>query len=253
MTTPLLRLIVADDPHGAGRLVAEEIRSVVRTTVGCRLGLATGSTPRPAYQELLGAHADDDDGLFDDVTALLLDEYVGLGPDDPRSYRATIRSELTDGLGIPPARVLGPDTALEPASACAAYEATVRAGGVDLQLLGIGRNGHIGFNEPGTPFDSPTHVVELSPTTRADNARFFDRPQDVPTRAITQGIGTILRSRRLLLAATGTAKAAAVAAALEGPVGPDCPASAIRRHPRVTVVLDRAAASGLSPSARSAD
>ncbi len=251
MTGQPLRLLLADDPRAAGRLVADEIRAVVHSTVGCRLGLATGSTPRPAYRELLRGRAEDH-GAFDDVTALLLDEYVGLDPDDPRSYRATIRSELTDGLAIPPERVLGPDATADPRSACAAYEATVSAGGVDLQLLGIGRNGHIGFNEPGTPFDSLTHVVDLSPTTRADNARFFDRPEDVPTRAITQGIGTILRARRLLLAATGAAKATAVAAAIEGPVGPDCPASAIRRHPDVTVVLDRAAAAALSPSVRSA-
>lgn len=245
-------VVVADDPPAAGRLVAEVIRGVVRASPRCRLGLATGSTPRPAYRELVAAHAGDRDA-FARVTALLLDEYVGLSPDDPRSYRATIRRELTDGLGIPPAQVLGPAIGDDPAAACAAYEAVVRArGGVDLQLLGIGRNGHVGFNEPGTPFDAPTHVVALTPTTRADNARFFDRPEDVPTHAVTQGIGTILRADRLLLAATGGAKAPAVAAALEGPVDPACPASALRRHPRVTVVLDRDAAAGLRRSGRSA-
>lgn len=239
--------MVVDDRAAAGRIVATLIGDAVRSQPTCRLGLATGSTPLPAYhllvEELGGT------GAFARVEAFLLDEYVGLAPGDPASYRMTIRRELTDALGLPPSAVHGPEPADGPdaefATTCARYEEQL-GDGVSLQLLGIGRNGHVGFNEPGTPFDSTTHIVALSSTTRADNARFFPTADDVPTHAITQGLATIRRADRLLLAATGTAKAQAVAAALEGPIDSGCPASSIRLHPEVTVVLDRAAAGALS-------
>ncbi|MBU6216007.1 MAG: glucosamine-6-phosphate deaminase [Acidobacteria bacterium] len=241
------QVVVVDDAAAAGRIVAATISDTVRRAPTCRLGLATGSTPLPAYRllvaELRGT------GAFARVQAFLLDEYVGLAATDPASYRATIRRELTDELGVPPASVHAPDPGsgrhADLDAACADYERLL-GDGVDLQLLGIGRNGHLGFNEPGTPFDTTTHVVTLSDTTRADNARFFPTPEAVPTHAVTQGLGTIRRARHLLLAATGAAKADAVAAALEGPLDVSCPASALRLHPRVTVVLDRAAAGALS-------
>ncbi|MBM3661419.1 MAG: glucosamine-6-phosphate deaminase [Actinobacteria bacterium] len=248
-----MEVTIVDDPDAAGRAVAATISATVRRSRSCRLGLATGSTPLPAYRVLVRELGGT--GTLDHVEAFLLDEYVGLSPDDPASYRATIRRELTDALGLPPESVHGPDTQFRSdgrdgpgvglLEACERYERLLGIG-VDLQLLGIGRNGHLGFNEPGAPFDSTTHVVALSDTTRSDNARFFPSPADVPTHAITQGLGTIRRAQHLVLAATGAAKAPAIAAALEGPLDESCPASALRLHRRVTVVLDRDAASALS-------
>ncbi len=237
------RVVVAGDAEQAAVVVARTIRAAVEVDPSCRLGLATGATPSPAYRLLVHELATTD--LFVDVTAFLLDEYVGLPTGDPASYRATIRRELTDAIGVPAERVHAPVTTGDLEASCADYESLLGSG-VDLQLLGIGRNGHLGFNEPGTPFEWTTHVVELSATTRSDNARFFASPDLVPTHAVTQGLATIGRARHLLLAATGAAKAPAVAAALEGPLDTACPASSLRLHPRVTVVLDRDAAGDLS-------
>lgn len=202
------------------------------------LGVATGSSPSGLYRELAVAVAREP-GLFADVRAVALDEYVGLSPEDPRSYRATVRKEVVEPLGLDPERVRVPSE-----RSAEEYDETVaREGGVDLQILGIGSNGHIAFNEPGSPHDSATRIVALTEATRRDNARFFDSVAQVPTHAVTQGIGTVLRARRLLLIAQGAGKAAAVAAALEGPVTEDLPGSALQRHGDVTVVLDREAAS----------
>jgi glucosamine-6-phosphate deaminase len=184
------------------------------------------------------------------VRIWLLDEYVGLPPDDPRSYRRTVVDVLGHHLGVEADQVRGPDaTDDDPDALLAATrrydDAIAAAGGIDLQLLGIGRNGHIGFNEPGSGFDLPTRVVELADSTRRDNARFFASPDDVPRRAITQGIGTILRARRLVLIATGSAKAPALHAALDGPIDPTIPASALRLHPDAIVIADPDAAAQL--------
>jgi len=238
-----LRLVVVDDAATAAALVAGIIRSTVDAVPSCRLGVATGATPLPAYRLLVAELAGT--GAFDAVSVFLLDEYIGPAPGDPTSYRSTIRSALTDPIGVPHDALYAPDTTGDLDIACARYDDELRDG-VDLQVLGIGRNGHLGFNEPGTPFDSTTHVVELSATTRADNARWFPTPGDVPTHAITQGLATIRRAGHLLLAATGPTKAAAAAAALEGPLDESCPASALRLHPRATVVLDRTAAAALT-------
>jgi glucosamine-6-phosphate deaminase len=210
------------------------------------LGLATGSSPLPAYRELIRRHRAE--GLsFAGVEAFLLDEYVGLPADHPQAYRQVIRRELTDALGLDPAVVHGPDgTHPDPATAAAEYErALTKAGPVAVQLLGIGANGHLGFNEPGSSLRSPTRVTTLTERTRADNARFFRSLAAVPRRVITQGLETIGRAEHLVLVAAGAAKADAVAAAVEGPLTASCPASVLQWHPRATVVLDEAAAVGL--------
>jgi glucosamine-6-phosphate deaminase len=176
------------------------------------------------------------------VRAFLLDEYVGLPPGHPQTYRATIARELTDDLGLAPERVQGPDPT-DVASAGAAYEGALeRAGGVDLQILGIGTDGHLAFNEPGSSLGSRTRLKTLTRQTREDNARFFEDLEDVPRHVLTQGLGTIQRARHLLLIATGESKAEAVAAAVEGPLTASCPASVLQLHPHATVLLDPAAA-----------
>jgi glucosamine-6-phosphate deaminase len=224
-------------------LAADTIEALVRGRPAAVLGLATGSTPVPAYAELVARHRAGSAPSYAAVTAFLLDEYVGLPPGHPQSYRATIARELTDDLGIAAGRVHGPDPTDVP-TAGAAYEAQlVAAGGVDLQVLGIGSDGHLAFNEPGSSLASTTRIKTLAEETRRDNARFFGSVDDVPRHVLTQGLGTILRARHLLLIATGTGKAPAVAAAVEGPLTASCPASVLQLHPHATVLLDLEAAS----------
>ncbi len=207
------------------------------------LGLATGSSAQGAYADL-GRRVRAGRLSLAHCQAFLLDEYVGLPRDHPQAYRTVIRRDLVDRVDLDPERVHGPDGAAADLEAEARrYEHAVIDARVDVQVLGIGRNGHLGFNEPGSPLDSATRVLALTERTRADNARFFEYPDDVPTQVLTQGLGTILEAGSLVLIATGQAKAAAVAAALTGPVNPDCPASVLQRHPRVEVLLDPAAAS----------
>jgi glucosamine-6-phosphate deaminase len=178
------------------------------------------------------------------VTCFNLDEYVGLPAGHEQSYRATIARELTDGLGIAPDRVNGPDPSPDGLpTAGERYEAQIAAaGGVDVQLLGIGADGHLAFNEPGSSLASRTRIKTLTAQTRKDNARFFDPPDQVPIHVLTQGLGTILRARHLLLIATDEGKADAVAAAVEGPVSASCPASVLQLHPHATLLVDPAAA-----------
>ncbi len=179
--------------------------------------------------------------------AFLLDEYVGLDPSRRQSYRRFIEDHLSGLVDFAADAVVGPDgMAADLDAACAAYEEAIRdAGGVDLQLLGVGSDGHIGFNEPSSSLASRTRLKTLTARTRADNARFFDRPNEVPRHVLTQGIGTILDARHLVLVAVGEAKAAAIAKAVEGPVSARCPASALQLHPHATVVIDESAAKAL--------
>lgn len=240
-----MEVVVLDDPRACGRAVADAVAEVLARDTGrpATLGLATGSSPLPAYAELIRRHREE--GLsFAGARAFLLDEYLGLPAGHPQSYREVIRRELTDHLDIDPAAVHAPDgTRADPEAAAADYERLLAAHGpVDLQILGIGGNGHIGFNEPGSAFDSRTRVTTLTERTRADNARFFDRPADVPRRVLTQGLATITGARRIVLVATGEGKRAAVAATVSGPVTTDVPATVLRTHPHCTLVLDRAAA-----------
>ncbi|MHA7264395.1 glucosamine-6-phosphate deaminase [Arthrobacter sp. TMN-37] len=208
------------------------------------LGVATGSSPLSLYQELerrwtpaLGA-----------LTAFALDEYVGLPSDHPESYASVIRREVTDRLRLDPSKVHVPQgNAADLPAACAEFEAAITAaGGIDLQILGIGRNGHIGFNEPTSSLASRTRVKTLMSATRLDNARFFADVQQVPRHCVTQGLGTILEAREVLLVAQGAAKADAIARAVEGPVSSMCPASVLQLHPRATLVMDEEAAQQLT-------
>lgn len=229
-------------------LAADTIEALVRARPDAVLGLATGSTPLPIYQELIRHHRSGTGPSYDGVRCFTLDEYVGLPPGHPESYRATIARELTDPLGIDPARVQGPDPSPEglPTAGARYEEALAAAGGVDLQVLGIGADGHLAFNEPGSSLGSLTRIKTLTEETRRDNARFFGSIDEVPRHVLTQGLGTILRARHLLLLANGPAKASAVAAAVEGPLSAQCPASVLQLHPHVSVLADEAAASLLA-------
>ena len=244
-----MEVVILPTPSDCGRVVADVMAAAVTAPPDGEqptIGLATGSSPVLAYQELIRRHRED--GLsFAGVRAFLLDEYVGLPADHPESYRSVIRREFTSHLDIPDDDVHGPDGAHpDPLVAAREYEQQLRANGpVNVQLLGIGANGHIGFNEPGSSLSSVTRVKTLTEETRRDNARFFDRPEDVPHHVITQGLGTIGRAEHLLLTASGSGKAAAVAAAVEGPLTASCPASVLQLHPHATVVVDEAAAAML--------
>ena len=237
--------MVARDGDELAALAADVVQDVLRSSAEPLLGLATGGSVAGLYHELIRRHRQE--GLsFAGVRAFLLDEYLGLPADHPKAYRNVIRRWLADHVDFAPGAVVGPDPAAADLTAeCARYDRML-AGGVDMQILGIGRNGHIAFNEPGSSLTGSTRVVTISAETRHDNARFFDDPEAVPRRAMTQGIGTIRRAGHLLLVAVGESKAIALRAALEGPASTAVPASALQLHPQVTVLADRAAASRLS-------
>ena len=242
-----MKIIATDTAAESGFSAALLVAALVKAQPTAVLGLATGSSPQPLYAAL--EHEKMDLGR---VRAFSLDEYLGLGPADEESYAHAIRRDVVERLGLDPSLVRTPDgLADDPRQEAADFDRSIRdAGGIDLQILGIGSNGHLAFNEPPSAFDSRTRVVELAQRTREDNARFFRSAADVPTHAITQGLGTIFEARQLLLIAHGEGKAQAVARAVEGPVTKDFPASLIQRHPRATLVLDEAAASRLQPSVR---
>ena len=240
-----MEIVIVDSAEAAGTVVADVFEHAVHS--GARtLGLATGSSPLSVYRELARRHREE--GLsFAGVQAFLLDEYVGLPEGHPESYAQVIRTELVNHLDLDAARVFSPDgTAPDPFAAAAAYDRAIASNGpVDVQLLGIGGNGHIGFNEPTSSLNSRTRVKTLTEQTRTDNARFFESPDDVPRHVITQGLGTIREAKHLVMIATGEHKAAAIAAAVEGPLAAVCPASVLQLHPHATVVIDDAAASQL--------
>ena len=242
-----MEVVPLSTPEDVASLAADAIERLVRARPDAVLGLATGSTPLATYRLLLDRHRAGTAPAYDEVKVFLLDEYVGLPTDHPETYRNTIARELTDALGIPAAAVHAPDP--DPArlqDSGARYEADlVAAGGVDLQVLGIGTDGHLAFNEPGSSLGSSTRIKTLTEQTRRDNARFFEELDAVPRHALTQGLGTILQARHLLLLATGEGKAPAVAAAVEGPLSASCPASVLQWHPHATVLLDETAAAQL--------
>jgi glucosamine-6-phosphate deaminase len=242
-----VEVVIQPDADAVAVFVADCIERLVVQRPQAVLGLATGSSPLGVYGELVRRHRA---GIitFREVRAFLLDEYIGLASDHPQSYRAFIEHHFSTLVDIVPQNLHVPDGAADDVpSACLAYEEAMRsAGGVDLQLLGIGSDGHLGFNEPTSSLASRTRVKTLTEQTRRDNARFFGRLDDVPHHVVTQGIGTILDARHAVLIATGAGKAAPVAQAVEGPLAAVCPASALQLHPHATVVIDEAAATRLS-------
>ncbi|MGY4688716.1 glucosamine-6-phosphate deaminase [Salibacterium sp. K-3] len=209
------------------------------------LGLATGGTPEGTYREWIHHAA----GLpLSRLQTFNLDEYAGLSPDHPNSYHRYMEEKLFRPLELRTGQThLPKGDADDLQEEARRYEQNIQeSGGINLQLLGIGENGHIGFNEPGTSFDSRTHIVELKPSTREANARFFEKKEEVPQRAVTMGIATIMESRRILLLASGIRKKEAVAALLHGEKSEDFPASVLQDHPYVTIIADEAALSGVS-------
>lgn len=241
-----MEIVILPAPADVARTAADAIEQQVRSGPSV-LGLATGSTPLGTYKELIARHRDG--GLsFAGAQAFLLDEYVGLPSAHPESYHSVIREDFVDSVDFTAGAVHGLDGVAEDLEAEAGrYEAAIAAaGGVDIQILGIGTDGHVGFNEPMSSLGSRTRIKTLTQQTRQDNARFFEDPADVPNHVLTQGLGTISEARHLLLLAMGEAKAEAIAAAVEGPVAALCPASALQLHPHVTVLLDEPAASRLA-------
>jgi glucosamine-6-phosphate deaminase len=228
------------------RLAADAVEGLLRADPETVLGLATGSSPLAVYDELVARHKE---GLsFARAKAFMLDEYVGLPADHPERYRNVIEREFASRVDFAPGAVQGPDGLAEDLpAACAAYEKSIAdAGGVDLQLLGIGTDGHIAFNEPGSSLASRTRIKTLTRQTREDNARFFGGSvDDVPRHCLTQGLATIMSARHLVLLASGRAKAEAVHQLVEGPVSAMWPATIMQLHPHATVLVDDAAASRL--------
>ncbi|RFA09211.1 glucosamine-6-phosphate deaminase [Subtercola boreus] len=244
----MAEIIVVPTPADAGRLAGAAIADLIARRPDAVLGVATGSTPLPVYDDLQHRLAGVD---VSRVRAFALDEYVGIDRDHAESYHSIIHHQVTVPLGLDPDLVQVPDGQADDLERAALdYDAAIRAsGGIDLQLLGIGSDGHIGFNEPGSSFASRTRVKTLTPQTRQDNARFFPSVDDVPLHALTQGLGTILEARHLVLLAFGEAKAEAVALALEGPLTARVPATAIHLHPHCTVIVDEVAAAHLADRA----
>ncbi|MCC6270684.1 MAG: glucosamine-6-phosphate deaminase [Microbacteriaceae bacterium] len=235
-------VVIVDDATAAGEIASNEIEKLVRVKPNAVLGLATGSTPLSTWTALAARRLD-----LSAVTGFALDEYVGLAPGHVQSYRAVIDREVVEPLGLTPSRVHVPGENGPIASAGDDFERAIdAAGGIDLQVLGIGRTGHIGFNEPGSSLASRTRIKTLAQQTRIDNSRFFDSLEDVPTHCVTQGLGTILQARHLVLLAFGEAKAQIIARAVEGPITSSLPASVIQLHPRATVIVDEAAATGFA-------
>ena len=229
----------------SSKQIDEEIANLFIHTIqnkpNCVLGLATGSSPLGVYQRLVQA-CKDHQVSFKKVTTFNLDEYVGLSGDHPQSYRYFMNHNLFDHIDIDKKNTHVP-SGLNTDEA-ASYDVMIeKAGGIDLQILGIGSNGHIAFNEPGTPPHSYTHVVELKESTRKDYARFFNNMDEVPTHAVSMGLASILKAKKIVLIATGQNKAKAIQALVEGDVTTSLPASVLKNHPDATIYVDEAAAS----------
>ncbi len=242
-----MEILIRPDVASAATTAARVVAKLIRKKPDCVLGLATGRTPVALYRELIRLHREEQLD-FSRVSTFNLDEYIGLAAGHPQSYRHFMDSELFAHINIPPGQTHLPDgCAADLRQECRAYEQRIRdAGGIDLQVLGLGSNGHVGFNEPTGSLGSRTWIKILSQSTIKDNSDLFDNPSEVPRHCITMGIGTIMEADHNLLLAFGPRKARALAAMIEGPVTSMCPASALQFHPRVTVVADEPAAAGLA-------
>ncbi len=243
-----MRVLIVKNYSEVSIEAAKIVRDIVKKKPNCVLGLATGSTPLGLYKELIRMHKEK--GLdFSQVRTFNLDEYYGLSSSHPQSYRFFMEENLFKGINIKPENTRVPDGSVkieEVEQYCKEYEELIKqAGGIDLQVLGIGGDGHIAFNEPGSSLGSRTRLVALDEKTIEDNSRFFDRVEDVPRFALSMGVGTILEAREILFLATGEKKAEIVAKALEGPITSMITASALQLHPRVTAILDEEASDAL--------
>lgn len=241
-----MEVVILRDADEIGAVAADAIESLLKSKPDAVLGLATGSSPLCVYDELAERCAAGKVS-FAKARGFTLDEYVGLPAEHPERYRRVIDSVFVSRVDFGPGAVQGPDGLAEDIpAACADYERAISEAGIDLQILGIGTDGHIGFNEPGSSLASRTRIKTLTRQTRMDNARFFgDKIDAVPTHCLTQGLGTIMAARHVVLVATGRNKAEAVHHLVEGPVTALWPASILQHHPHTTVLLDEAAAQRL--------
>ncbi len=238
-----MRIIKVKDYGQMSRAAANIISAQVILKPDCVLGLATGSSPVGTYQQLIEWFRKGDLD-FAHVTTVNLDEYVGLAPDHDQSYHYFMHQNLFDSVNIDPKRINIPDgCAADMAAECVRYDGVLRSLGVDLQLLGLGNNGHIGFNEPDGEFSKGTHVVTLTDSTRQANKRFFASLDEVPKTAVSMGVYDIMQAKRVLMVASGKAKAEAVKAMLTGPITPQMPASILQFHRDFTLVADEDALS----------
>lgn len=240
-----MKIIVCNDYKEMSRVGADMVADVIKSKPTCVLGLATGSTPEGLYAELIsmcGQGSLD----FSAVTTVNLDEYYPISPDNEQSYRYFMNTKLFDHVNINKANTFVPDgSAADAAAEAARYEAFVRGlGGADIQVLGIGRNGHIAFNEPAEALQPATHVTSLTADTIEANARFFESIDQVPTLALTMGMGTILSAKKIIILANGKGKHEAVKAMLAGTVSTSCPASFLNLHADVTLICDHDAYEG---------
>jgi len=237
-----INISIVKDHDEMSRRAARIIADAIRNKPNLVLGLATGGTPVGCYQELIRMHKEE--GLdFSRVITFNLDEYIGLPPTHPQSYRHFMDENLFRHVNIKIENTHVPDgMSADLEKTCQEFEEAIKAsGGIDLQLLGIGSNGHMAFNEPGSPFDSRTRVVDLSERTIKDNARFFKSIDEVPRQALSMGMGTIMEVRKIILLASGVGKVGAVAKSVEGPITTDVPASILQRHPNCIFIIDEAA------------
>lgn len=242
-----MEIVIQPTAEAAGIVAAKIIAQFVRRKPDAVLGLATGSTPLGTYREIVRMHREDTLD-FSRVRTFNLDEYVGLAHEHPQSYHAFMQENLFRHINVPRENIRIPNgLAADVPAECAAYEQAIRAaGGIDLQVLGIGTDGHIGFNEPSSSLASRTRIKTLTERTRGDNARFFGSAEEVPIHVITMGVGTIMDARQVLLLAFGEGKAKAIADAVEGPVMAMNPASILQMHPVAKCLIDEAAASKLA-------
>ena len=238
-----MKIITVDNYEKLSNVAAEILRDIVVQKPTATLGLATGSTVLGLYANLCKMYADGEIS-FKKITTVNLDEYVGLDSDNIQSYAYFMRMHLFNHIDIDMANTFIPSgVAADFAAECRRYDSLLTNLPRDVQLLGLGSDGHIAFNEPGSPFDSRTRVVQLDDSTIKDNSRFFSRHEDVPRRAITVGIADIMSAKQLILLASGVNKAQAVRAMVQGEVNVHCPASILQRHPNATVIIDKQAAS----------
>lgn len=239
-----MQIIRTENYEEMSKMTADLLAEQILLKPDCVLGLATGSTPVGTYDQLIKKY---EAGSLDfhRVTTINLDEYRGLSPENTQSYRYFMNKHLLEQVNIPIGQTFVPNgLEPDPEKACSSYEALIRTrGGIDLQLLGLGNNGHIGFNEPADSFPLDTHLVDLTESTILANARFFATIREVPKQAYTMGIRTIMQARRIVIIVNGTGKAEIVKKAFFGPVTPRVPASILQMHPNVTLIGDRDALS----------